>query len=186
MDSILLFDEQIFRILNGLHAEFLDGIMVFATKTHTWFPLYALIIFFLFRTYRKDTFLVLFAVFLLILLADQFASGLMKPLFERLRPCHREDFQTWIFLPDGKAGGKFGFISSHAANTFALAAFLSLLLKNKMHASFRYLLWFWAFFVSYTRIYVGVHYPLDLIFGGGSGVMWARLIYFFLPEKYKI
>jgi undecaprenyl-diphosphatase len=177
-------DTELFRLLNGMHTPACDSFMVLITKTNTWLPLYALIIIYLVKTFRKEAVSIIICIALLILLADQFASGLIKPLFARLRPSHVEDFQSWIHLPDGK-GGKYGFISSHAANTFALAMFLHLLLREKTHRFYLYLLWFWAFLVSYSRIYVGVHYPLDIFFGGLSGVLWAFLSYRFVLPKVR-
>jgi undecaprenyl-diphosphatase len=178
-------DADLFRFLNSLHTDWLDPIMVFSTKTHTWFPFYALLILFLMFRFKAKSVSIVLCITLLILLADQFASSLMKPLFGRLRPCHVEDFAGWIHLPDGKAGGKFGFISSHAANTFALAAFMHRLLPEKNFFAFRVLLWIWAFVVSYSRIYVGVHYPGDVVFGGLSGVLWAFLVHrYVLPVFY--
>ncbi|EON75950.1 putative membrane-associated phospholipid phosphatase [Lunatimonas lonarensis] len=117
---------------------------------------------------------------LLILLADQFTSGFMKPFFERLRPCHDPRWQGILFNYSG-CGGQFGFASSHASNTFAIATYFWLVFRT--HSS--QWLFLWAAIISYTRVYLGVHYPADIVVGGLVGIASGFVVYH-LIDKLKI
>jgi undecaprenyl-diphosphatase len=140
------------------------------TQTISWIPLYVLLLYQIYRIDPKNTAWILGGVMLTILLADQVSSGLMKPYFERLRPCHDSRWEGMMHVY-GRCGGLYGFVSSHAANTFGLATFLTLKLGKKQKAIAW--LFLYALVVSYTRIYLGVHYPLDLFFGALVGVLAA-------------
>jgi undecaprenyl-diphosphatase len=168
LDTLLKWDTQLFLLLNGLHSPFCDPIMVFASGKLTWLPLYLLLIYFLARKQGWKTIWWLIAIALVIVATDQISVGLFKNVFHRLRPCHTPELQGLIHLV-GKCGGQFGFVSSHAANTFGVAAFLSILFNNRWAT---YSLLFWAAFVSYSRIYLGVHFPGDVLCGAilGAGI----------------
>lgn len=166
-------DESLFLWLNSFHHSFLDNVMLLITHRFTWIPLYIFLIYIIIQTFKKLSFLVLPFIILLITLSDRISSGLIKPYFQRLRPCHNHELDSFIHLV-GNCGGQYGFVSSHAANTFAIGMFLYLLFnKNK------YFLWLfpWAFVVSYSRIYVGVHYPADVALGAILGLILGVLIY---------
>lgn len=120
------------------------------------------------------TFLVLISVVILILLSDQVSVHLFKNYFERYRPCHNENIKHLVHLVNNYCGGQFGFISSHAANTFALATFLSLIFRKK---NFTFLILIWAALGSYSRIYLGVHYPSDIIVGVALGCAIGVIVY---------
>ena len=175
IEIIVKWDEAAFLWLNSFHSEALDPIVLQLTQTITWIPLYLLVLYQIYRTDPKNTAWILGGVMLTILLADQVSSGLMKPYFERLRPCHDPRWEGMLHLY-GRCGGLYGFVSSHAANTFGLATFLTLKLGKKQKAIAW--LFLYALIVSYTRIYLGVHYPLDLFFGAVVGVLAAYFSWF--------
>jgi undecaprenyl-diphosphatase len=111
---------------------------------------------------------------LVVTLADQTSVHLFKNVFERLRPCHNPEIRELIHLAASKCYGKFGFVSSHAANSFGVAVFLALAFKT------RWFSWFilaWALLVSYSRIYLGVHYPADIIVGGLLGAVCGYAVW---------
>ena len=120
--------------------------------------------------YRKQSILIIIGIVLLIFCADQVASGIFKPIFERPRPCYNEAIKDLVYLPNGHCGGAYGFISSHACNTFALAAYLTLILK-KHYKKIAKVMFVWAALVAYSRIYMGVHYPGDVIVGAAVGTI---------------
>ncbi|MBC7923935.1 MAG: phosphatase PAP2 family protein [Ferruginibacter sp.] len=175
MDEIKQLDTAAFLWLNGQHSAFWDGVMYGITYRLTWVPFYALIIFLLFRRYRWQAAWLVLAIVLVITLADQTASAWMKPFFGRLRPCHEPALAGAVHVVSG-CGGRFGFVSSHSANTFGLATTLWLLFRRE--ARYIGFLFAWAFLVSYSRIYVGVHYPLDLMGGALVGIAYAGLVVF--------
>lgn len=193
LDFIKQLDTELFLFLNQIYHPIADVFMLWATGDKAWLPFYALIIGILFWKYRLKALVVLVFIALTITAADQFASGFMKPTCKRLRPCHEPTLTEKVHLVTPNCGGKYGFISSHAANTFALALFLSLLAKKeffgvanqnkKNYFSLVAALFFWAFVVSYSRIYVGVHYPLDVFFGALAGCFFA---YFFVQIAKKM
>lgn len=157
-----------------MHTEALDPIMAWVTGKKEWIPFYVLIIGVVFYKYRWQGFWVMASIGLTILFADKFASGFCKPFFERLRPCHQPELEGLVHIVKS-CGGQYGFISSHAANTFGLAMFL-VRLGGKQYR-FLYLIFAWAALVSYSRVYVGVHYPGDILIGGITGIFWGWLCY---------
>lgn len=175
LHEIQQLDTQIFLSLNGAHAPWADTLMYWVTERNTWIPMYALLIIWLVWQYKQQAAGMIGALILTIIIADQTASSLLKPWVERLRPCHVAYLQDKIHLVVEGCGGTYGFASSHAANSFGLATALWLLCGTVVPTFKRpnkYLLWFfpWAALVSYSRVYVGVHYPLDIIAGAIIGV----------------
>jgi undecaprenyl-diphosphatase len=171
IDYLLEIDREIFLYLNGLHAPWLDPVMLFISEKLVWIPLYIYLVYLIFKDYSKAGWLALIGITLTITLADQVASTLMKPFFARLRPSHEPSLQSLVHIVDGYKGKSFGFASSHAANTFGIATFLFLLLGKKR--KWIALLFFWAAVVTYSRIYLGVHYPGDILVGGLIGMIAA-------------
>ncbi|MEP0712130.1 MAG: phosphatase PAP2 family protein, partial [Algoriphagus sp.] len=164
-----------------------DVVFYQLTETVTWIPFYILLFYFIYKVNPANSWWVLGGIAMTILIADQTTSAWMKPFFERLRPCHEERWEG-IIHNYGRCGGLFGFASSHAANTFGLAVFLNLKMKGKLR--FLPLLFLWAAVISYTRIYLGVHYPMDIIVGafvgGLAGLISWIVVVFIRREVLKL
>ncbi len=171
---LVAIDTQLFLFLNGLHTPFLDPIMVFFSGKITWLPLYLIIIFFMYKQFGWRLLWPLLGVALIVVLADQTSVHLFKNVFERLRPCHNPDIKEMVHLAASRCGGKFGFVSSHAANTFGVATFLALLFKRRW---FTVSIILWAAIVSYSRVYLGVHYPGDVLAGGLLGYICGLAVW---------
>ena len=177
IELIKQWDEELFLWLNSFHSDALDPIIFQMTETVTWLPLFAFLIYKIYKVDPKNSWWVFGGILLTILISDQVTSGIMKPFFERLRPCHDPRWEG-IMHNYGRCGGLYGFVSSHAANTFGLAVFLNRKLKGKIKG-LRWL-YLYAFVVSYTRIYLGVHYPWDLLLGAAMGTLAAWFSWFFI------
>lgn len=160
LQTIIDIDKSIFYFLNGMHSPFWDVAMALFTRTETWLLFYGTLIFFIIKKYRMKSILVLLLIALCIVFADQF-SGLIKDLVQRLRPTHDPSMEGMVHNVLSK-GGLYGYFSSHAANTFSVAVFTSFLFRNR---AYNLLIFAWAAGVSYTRIYLGVHFPFDVLTG---------------------
>lgn len=163
-------DSRLFLFLNGLHVGWLDTVMVAITEMWLWIPIYLLLLFMVFKRYGKQSWWILLGVVLVIVSSDQLSAHLCKPLFHRLRPCFNPELEGLVHLPKGLPGGRYGFVSSHAANTFTVATFLTAALR-KQWRWIGWMLYSWAFISSYSRIYVGVHYPGDILGGAILGIL---------------
>ncbi len=173
METLIELDKKLLLFFNGYHHPAIDPIVFYLTKTYFWLPLYVLLIFLIFKKYKSEGWYILLGAALTVLLADQITSSLMKPFFERLRPSQEPSLQGLVHLVNGYKGGLYGFASSHAANTFGVALFVWLALKKQ----YRWIGWIflWALLMTYTRIYLGVHYPGDIFCGALVGLAsgWA-------------
>lgn len=171
IETLQNLDSEVFLFFNQAHCPFFDSFMSLYSGKFIWIPMYAALLIVMLRRYPliKVLFL-LVGIALSITLADQICSSLIRPLCERLRPSNLDNpLAELTHIVDGYRGGAYGFPSCHAANSFALAVFAALMLRRR---GFTLFIMLWAAVNCYSRIYLGVHYPGDLIVGAliGSAV----------------
>jgi undecaprenyl-diphosphatase len=174
IDILNRVDTELFLFINGIHSPFWDKVMWFISGKIQWLPLYIILAGWVIYRFRWKAVLVFVLTALLITASDQLSVRLFKEVFQRLRPCRNEEIMNLVHMVNDYCGGMYGFVSNHAANTFALASFTALIFRKRTYTVFIY---FWALVVSYSRIYLGVHYPGDVIGGALLGVVLALLAY---------
>lgn len=177
LEKLLEYERELFFALNGSELTFLDQFMWLFSGKIVWLPLAAFILIVL--TYKipwRESVLVLLSIALVVTLCDQFASQICKPLFERYRPTHHPDFMHEVKTVFDYRGGRFGFISSHAANAFGFAMYMTLLFRYR--PLFTSTIFIWAFITAYTRIYLGVHFISDIVAGMLAGLFFGGLVYY--------
>lgn len=174
MNDLIFFDKELTLWLNSFYNDYFDIFFHLYTSTLTWIPLYVVLAWVIFSRQGANGIGTVFFIALLITAADQTASSIIKPLVERYRPSHDSVLQYMVHLVNGYSGGRFGFVSSHAANTFALATFLSLVIRNRFMS---WTLFIWAAINCYSRIYCGVHFVGDIVCGALIGVIFAAIAY---------
>ena len=158
---------------------FFDSLMLAISSRFFWSPLYALLIYFIFREKKWYGFLTLVFVALTITASDQISVHAFKDVFMRLRPCHQPEVSPLLHMVK-YCGGKYGFVSSHAANSFSVLAFLTFFFRNwKKYKWVKWVLWVWALLIIYSRVYLGVHYPGDVLGGAIVGYIIGLIIYYF-------
>ena len=175
-ETLQQLDQQLLLTLNGLHSPYWDQFMWFVSAKLTWTPMYAALLFVIYKNFnlRMTCFMVI-AIVLTIVYADQVCASVIRPLVERMRPSNPNNpLSEFIHIVNGKRGGRYGFPSCHAANSFGLA-FMVLFLFRQWKLSLFFL--GWAILNSYSRIYLGVHYPGDLLGGLLVGLSGAALLY---------
>jgi len=174
IQSLNLFDTELFLFFNGMHNSFFDGFMYAFTQIFVWIPLYASVIYLLIKTKKYDALWLILFLVLCIVICDQISSGLIKNTVQRLRPSHEPSLNGMVHLVNGYTGGRFGFVSSHAANTFGFALLSSLLIRNR---NFAVMIVAWSLINCYSRVYLGVHYPFDIAGGLIVGTFAALACY---------
>ena len=169
-------DTQLFLYLNSLHVEWLDQLMALLTGRWIWIPFYiALSMMIYFRVGFQKMLIALVLIGLAIVVTDQICASVIRPYVERLRPANIDSpISDMVHIVNGYRGGQYGFPSCHASNTFCLAAFMSLLLKRKWITA---MMISWALFQCYTRIYLGLHYPGDILAGAIVGSLIGSSFY---------
>lgn len=183
LDQLLHYDTELFLYLNNLGNTSWDGFwMAYTTKIY-WTPLYALMLYLMYKQRENKPFLITIAVIALMILFTDQITNLFKYGFERPRPCHVDALISKMRIVREGCGGRFGFFSGHASNSMAVAIFAGLMLKNR----FKYLIYvlvIWAMLMAYSRIYVGVHYPLDvfcgMLFGSLSGLLFYKMNHYLI------
>lgn len=177
-------DARLLLIVNGAHSPFFDSVMWCISGRWVWIPFYAVLADLLFRRMSwKRASICLVTIGLIILAADQTCATLIRPEIGRLRPANLNNpLSSFVHVVNGYRGGRYGFPSCHAANTFALAVFMSLVIRHKW---FTVMMFSWAFIVSYSRMYLGVHYFGDLFCGATIGSLFAVLFYYLQNYLFK-
>lgn len=177
-------DARLLLIVNGAHSPFFDSVMWCISGRWIWVPFYAVLAYLLFRRMSwKRASICLVTIGLIILAADQTCATLIRPEIGRLRPANLNNpLSSFVHVVNGYRGGRYGFPSCHAANTFALTVFMSLVIRHKW---FTVMMFSWAFVVSYSRMYLGVHYFGDLFCGATIGSLFAVLFYYLQNYLFK-
>jgi len=184
LEKIDAIDTSLFLWLNGHHSPVWDNIMWFISGKLQWVPLYLILIGYLIYKYKASSIYIIIAIAIAVTMADQLSVKAFKEVFQRLRPSNNPEISNLVHVVNNYRGGLYGFVSNHAANTFALAGFLSFLFKNRI---FTFSIFIWALIVSYSRIYLGVHYPCDVLCGAFLGLLCGWLVYItyvFIHKKY--
>jgi undecaprenyl-diphosphatase len=190
MEEIIQFDKQLLLMVNGSDSLYLDYLILTLTNALTWIPLYASLLYVVIKTNLnvREVFLILLAAGLCVLLAGTVDDEIVKPLVARWRPTHDPQIGSLVDVVNGYRGGNYGFFSAHAANTFSLAVFFSLLMRQRLLTIF---LVGWSLINCYTRLYLGVHYPGDIT----VGLLWGGFVGWFvywlycrvtIPARYAI
>ncbi|MDE6497221.1 MAG: phosphatase PAP2 family protein [Muribaculaceae bacterium] len=176
LERLIHIDNELLLMLNGMHLPYLDNFMMLFTGRFVWVPMYAMLLFVIIRNNRpKRAVWTACVIVLAIVIADQTCSHVLRPLVERLRPSNPSNpISELVTVVNGYRGGLYGFPSCHAANSFALAMITSLIVRSRRLSWFIFI---WATLNSYSRLYLGVHYPGDLLAGAVIGCCSGALCY---------
>lgn len=180
--SLLEFDKVITLAINSCHSPFFDNFFYIYTQTWTWIPAILLLLVWMWRKWGVRSLYVVAGIALCILLSDQISSSLLKPLVARLRPTYNPEIADLIHTVNGYRGGRYGFVSSHAANAATFVTFTALVFRNRLYTI---LLSLWAFFTAYSRVYLGVHYVGDVLCGALIGVLVGMGVYFAIKQGFE-
>lgn len=184
LDKLEQWDQWLFVQINNHQANPLfDSIMPYLRVAYTWTPLYLFLLVFILSNY-KGRGLWWFVLFLCtVSLCDMTSTNLFKAVFERLRPCADPDFFQYVRLIIDRCGGNFSFTSNHAANHFGMATFIFFTLRPVL-GKWVWIAWLWAALIGYAQVYVGVHYPLDIVGGAAIGLVFGGLLSTFFNKRF--
>ncbi len=173
LENLIDLDQHLFLLLNGGGSPFFDNIMLAISSHWFWVPLYLFLLVYFIKTNGIKGLIDIGIIFLTLLITDQTAVHFFKEVFERLRPCHDPIIADQVRLVAEHCGGQFGFVSSHATNSFGLMLVSAGLIRKRPFTIF---ILMWALLVSYSRIYIGVHYPGDILGGMILGLLLGSLV----------
>ncbi len=184
MHGLLELDKKITLFLNGSHSLMWDSVIYAATQTLTWIPVGLLMLYIIYRQGGMRSLLMVLGMILLgILISDQLSSSIVKPLVKRFRPTQDPQIMYLVDVVNNYRGGRYGFFSAHASNTFTVALFLTLLFRHRMTGI---LLVSWSLLNSYTRVYLGVHYFGDVLVGTLVGALVGWCLYRFFISRMPV
>jgi undecaprenyl-diphosphatase len=184
IDTLLYLDQWLLLKINGLNTPWLDSMMSTLTQGIYWLPLFILVIGSIIYRAHWKTISILLLLAVVIFLTDRISAGLLKPWIGRLRPSHNPELESLLHFVNNYKGGLYGFVSSHATNAFGIATFLWLILRKSIN--WIWIMYLWAIIFSFTRIYLGVHYPSDILGGAVLGSILGLGVYKIsrlMPEK---
>lgn len=174
IDYLVDVDKTALLAVNGMYSVFQDAFWWMVSAKWSSLLLVLALLWILMRQNRRHALLVLLMVAVAVLVADQVSSGLIKHLVERLRPTHDPSLENAVHVINGYRGGMYGFVSSHAANFFAIATLVTLIMRRGLVAA---ALYSWGLVQCYSRIYLGVHYPGDILGGMIVGLLAGWLVW---------
>ena len=184
LQRLIDIDKQMMLALNGSDSLYMDGVMKIYTSTAVWIPVALVLLFIVLKNNSpRAALLSVLAVVLTIVATDQMSSHLIKPLVARLRPCNDPAIMHLIDTVNGYRSGGYSFTSSHACNSFGIFAIVALLIR---HRGLSLSMLLWASINSFSRIYLGVHYPGDILCGAllGAAIGWVvYLVYRFIHNR---